>query len=61
MLADGYTYLDNGLIYKDFEAGAGPSPVDGQQIVFNYSAFNESGGTIDSSYRQARRCGNQSR
>ncbi len=54
VLADGYVYQDNGLIYKDFEPGTGASPVDGQQIVFNYSAYNESGGMIDSSYRQAR-------
>jgi hypothetical protein len=55
VLADGYVYQDNGLIYKDFELGTGDAPVDGQQIVFNYAAYNESGGLIDSSYRQARR------
>jgi hypothetical protein len=52
VLADGYTYEPNGLIYKDFELGSGDAPSDGQQVVFNYSAYNEAGGTIDSSYRQ---------
>ena len=54
MLADGYVYEPNGLIYKDFELGTGEPPTDGQQVVFHYSAYNESGGIIDSSYRQAR-------
>ena len=54
MLADGYVYEPNGLIYKDFEPGTGEAPTDGQQVVFHYSAYNESGGIIDSSYRQAR-------
>jgi FKBP-type peptidyl-prolyl cis-trans isomerase len=52
VLADGYTYEPNGLIYKDFELGSGDAPSDGQQVIFNYSAYNEAGGTIDSSYRQ---------
>ena len=55
MLADGYVYEPNGLIYKDFELGTGEPPTDGQQVVFHYSAYNESGGIIDSSYRQARK------
>lgn len=25
------------LIYKDFEEGTGPLPVDGQEVVFNYT------------------------
>lgn len=54
VLADAYTYEDNGLIYKDYTAGSGSSPVDGQQIVFHYIAYNESGGLIDSTYRQGR-------
>lgn len=33
-------------------AGAGPRPQSGQQVTFNYIAFNESGRVIDSSYRQ---------
>jgi hypothetical protein len=53
VLADGYVYEPNGLIYKDFEPGAGELPLDGQQVIFHYSAYNESGGIIDSSYRQA--------
>lgn len=29
-------------------------PVDGQEVVFEYTAYNESGGKIDSSFRQGR-------
>jgi len=54
VLADAYVYLDNGLIYKDFAPGDGAAPLSGQQVEFNYSAYNESGGLIDSSYRQGR-------
>ena len=56
VLADGYTYEANGLIYKDQEVGApgAASPVDGQSVVFNYIAYNESGGQIDSTFRQGR-------
>lgn len=32
----------------------GVQPIDGQEVVFNYVAYNESGGKIDSSYRQGR-------
>ena len=60
VLADGYVYEPNGLIYKDFEPGTGEAPTDGQQVVFHYSAYNESGGIIDSSYRQARMRGSMS-
>jgi FKBP-type peptidyl-prolyl cis-trans isomerase len=54
VLADGYVYRDDGLIYKDFEAGTGADPQPGQQVEFDYTAYNESGGTIDSSFRQGR-------
>ena len=34
----------NGLIYKDFKLGEGPQPVQGQEVLFNYNGYNESGG-----------------
>lgn len=34
--------------------GSGSSPVDGQQVVFDYTGYNESGTPIDSSYRKGR-------
>ena len=43
-----------GLIYKDFKVGGGKQPVDGEQVTFAYTAYNESGGLIDSTYRQGR-------
>ena len=46
---------DDGLVYKDFEVGAGPTPEDGQEVTFHYVAYNENGGTIDSTYRKTRR------
>lgn len=42
------------LIYKDFREGEGSTPVDGQEVIFHYTGFNESGAVIDSSYRQGR-------
>jgi len=54
VLADGYTYSPDGLVFKEFAAGSGPQPEEGQQVVFHYPAYNESGRTIDSSYRQGR-------
>jgi len=50
----GYVEQSNGLIYKDYEEGTGDCPEEGQQVVFNYTAYNESGATIDSTYRQGR-------
>lgn len=32
--------------------GEGDCPVDGQQVLFNYNAYNENGGKIDSSYNK---------
>ncbi|KAK9819473.1 hypothetical protein WJX74_010867 [Apatococcus lobatus] len=51
ILADGYS-TSNGLIFKDFRVGEGDYPVDGQQVLFNYNAYNENGGKIDSSYNK---------
>jgi len=52
IIADGYSRTETGLFVQDFESGAGPRPQSGQQVTFNYIAFNESGRVIDSSYRQ---------
>eukprot|EP00854_Cymbomonas_tetramitiformis_P003203 gene3203-4048_t len=60
LTSPGYVETDSGLIYKefflgqDFGIGEGENPVDGQEIVFNYTAYNESGGTIDSTYNKGR-------
>lgn len=43
-----------GVIYKDFKIGEGVEPQDGEQVTFAYTAYNESGGLIDSSYKQGR-------
>ena len=40
------------VIYKDFKVGEGSSPVDGQEVVFDYTGYNESASVIDSSYRK---------
>ena len=39
-------------MYKDFKVGEGKLPEDGQEVTFNYVAYNENGGTIDSTYRK---------
>ncbi|CAG9460478.1 unnamed protein product [Pedinophyceae sp. YPF-701] len=52
MLLDGYEVDSDGLIYKDYKVGDGVQPVDGQQVTFDYVAYNEAGGLIDSTYRK---------
>lgn len=42
----------SGLIYLDIEQGEGRQPKDGQQVVFHYTGYNESGHRVDSSYQQ---------
>jgi FKBP-type peptidyl-prolyl cis-trans isomerase len=37
---------------EDFEVGVGKTPEDGQEVTFHYVAYNENGGTIDSTYRK---------
>ena len=32
-----------GLIYRDFVEGEGEPPADGQEVTFDYTAYNESG------------------
>ncbi|XP_010544581.1 PREDICTED: peptidyl-prolyl cis-trans isomerase FKBP20-2, chloroplastic [Tarenaya hassleriana] len=49
---DNYVKCDSGLIYRDFEVGKGDCPKDGQQVVFHYIGYNESGRRIDSTYLQ---------
>lgn len=51
---DKYVRCDSGLIYWDIKDGEGGYPKSGQQIVFHYTGFNESGRRIDSSYQQGR-------
>lgn len=51
---DNYVRCDSGLIYWDIKDGEGDYPKSGQQIVFHYTGFNESGRRIDSSYQQGR-------
>ncbi|MEW5300686.1 MAG: hypothetical protein WDW36_003598 [Sanguina aurantia] len=54
VVGDGYTVNEKGLIYKDFEIGTGPLPLDGQELIFQYTGYNESGLVIDSSYKNDR-------
>ena len=39
---------------QDFEEGKGALPQDGQQVTFDYTAYNESGSRIDSTYTKGR-------
>ena len=39
---------------RTFQEGAGARPEEGQKAVFHYTAYNESGSPIDSSYKQDR-------
>ncbi len=43
VLGDGYTIRDDGLIYRDFVVGSGEYPAEGQEVTFDYTAYNESG------------------
>lgn len=57
VLADGFvTDPGTGLIYKDLALGdeTAPFPEDGQEVVFDYTAYNESGSRIDSSTTKGR-------
>ncbi len=40
--------------WQDFEAGSGAQPVDGEEVTFDYVAYNENGSRIDSSYNKGR-------
>jgi FKBP-type peptidyl-prolyl cis-trans isomerase len=53
LASDGYQVSPEGLIYKDYAQGTGGAfPEDGQQVQFDYTAYNESAAVIDSSYRK---------
>lgn len=41
-------------LLQDFEEGNGSLPQDGQQVTFDYTAYNESGARIDSTYQKGR-------
>jgi len=47
-----YIVREDGLIVKDYKVGEGESPKDNQECTFEYVAYNENGGTIDSTYRR---------
>ncbi|KAL6782053.1 FKB20 [Auxenochlorella protothecoides x Auxenochlorella symbiontica] len=49
---EGFQTTPEGLIYKDYEAGTGELPQGEQQVLFDYTAYNEAAGVIDSSYRK---------
>ena len=53
-LIKGYQITPEGLIFKDYVLGHGESPKDGQEVVFDYTAFNEGGARIDSSFAKGR-------
>ena len=42
------------VMQQDFEEGKGALPQDGQQVTFDYTAYNESGSRIDSTYTKGR-------
>ena len=39
---------------QDYEPGSGTVPQDGQEVEFNYTAYNENGSRIDSSFQKGR-------
>ncbi|BBN16819.1 hypothetical protein MPTK1_7g09550 [Marchantia polymorpha subsp. ruderalis] len=49
---DQYVTTKTGLIYCDIVVGQGEPPQDGQQVIFHYIGYNESGRRVDSSYQQ---------
>ncbi|GAB5362879.1 hypothetical protein AAMO2058_000836300 [Amorphochlora amoebiformis] len=53
-IEDDYTSTPEGLSYKVLATGkGGPSPKDGQKVIFDFTAYNENGDQIDSSLRKA--------
>ena len=56
LMKKGYQITPEGLIFKDYvigDEGADP-PKDGQEVIFDYTAFNEAGTRIDSSFSKGR-------
>ncbi len=54
-VSDSYETLPSGLVVFDFIPGNldSPKPQEGQKVIFHYTAYNENGARIDSSYGQA--------
>ena len=53
----GYQITPEGLIFKDYVIGGADGdafPQEGQEVVFDYTAFNEAGTRIDSSFTKGR-------
>ena len=51
---EAYTKSEEGLYYLDTKEGRGATPLNSPdgEVIFHYTAYNENGGRIDSSYRQ---------
>ncbi len=49
-------FVVSGLMWhgQDIELGSGKQPVDGEEVTFDYVAYNENGARIDSSYNKGR-------
>lgn len=47
-----YSKNKDGLYYLDTVLGNGAFPTSTSEVIFHYTAYNENGGRIDSSYRQ---------
>ena len=45
---------EQACLVQDYDVGTGPAPQDGQEVQFHYTAYNESGGRIDSSFKQGK-------
>jgi FKBP-type peptidyl-prolyl cis-trans isomerase len=56
IIGDGFVADAQGIVFRDYEIGDAkkPLPLDGQEVVFDYVGYNESGAVIDSSYRLGR-------
>ncbi|KAJ3678712.1 hypothetical protein LUZ60_002515 [Juncus effusus] len=52
LIPESFKKSESGLLYRDVEIGTGDCPKDGQQVVFHYIGYNESGRRIDSTYFQ---------
>lgn len=53
IIADGYRASPEGLVFRDYQVGDGAIPEDGQEVVFDYTAYNEQGRRIDSTYNKS--------
>lgn len=55
-VSDSYETLPSGLVVFDFIPGNldSPKPQEGQKVIFHYTAYNENGARIDSSYNGGR-------